>query len=146
SSAACTWLSSVTSVPTASASPPRSRISLAVASAPLRLRSQAATRSPTAAALIAVALPMPLAAPVTMTTSPRAKPSRTSSGATATSSGPIVASSGAIATVHVEFLAADEAGPVGREEADRLGDIRCGAEPAQRYVAPGHVQGAGVQV
>src|SRR5690606_5800159 len=62
------WASSVTSMATAMASPPASRIARAASSAAAVLRSAIATRPPARAYTSAIRRPMPLAAPVTTQT------------------------------------------------------------------------------
>ncbi len=59
--------------------------------------------------------------------------------------GPWVTSD-AVAAVDVEHLAADEVGPVGGEEADRLGDVDRVAEAPQRDVAGGDLEGGLVEI
>ncbi len=66
--AACTWASSETSQPTASARPPAAVICSTVSLQAASSRSMTATARPSAASRTAVAAPMPRAAPVTTAT------------------------------------------------------------------------------
>src|SRR5690606_10870585 len=54
--------------------------------------------------------------------------------------------SGAVAAVDVELLAGDEPRPRRGQEADRLGDVPCRTEAAQRDVVPGDVPRALVEI
>ena len=66
STAARTWLPSLTSAPTASARPPASAISFTVPAQAASSRSRTATAIPSVASRRAVAAPMPRAEPVTI--------------------------------------------------------------------------------